>query len=64
MYKLVALNGIQLIEFIITSLPEEFLIAEEADEVKNSYYKQFDIEKDNYWVRNKIDKKDDDDLPF
>lgn len=74
LYKLIAQKNIALIELVVLSLPEKYISKHEPDELKNSYIKNYNVDKSTQWVVKKktedatlIFPPDDinpDDIPF
>ncbi len=68
-YKLITYKNISIIELVILSLPELYISEENPEMIKNSYLKQYELNKDNGWVVKPKEKLNDeinhdDDLPF
>jgi len=66
-YKLIAQKNIQLVELIILSLPESYIIQKNPEDLKNNYLQSYRVEKDNVWLVKKRDQGDSidvKDIPF
>jgi len=59
-YKLIASKNINIIELVILSLPEDYILRSDPEKQKNEYLTTYKIKKDNGWVV----RKQEDDIPF
>lgn len=62
LYKLISLNNIRLAEMVILSLPNEYIIKQNAETLKQDYVDKYKIDKDDLGTIRY--KTTDDDLPF
>lgn len=63
-YKVVAIRNISIAELCILSLPEEFIVNQDPEELKENYLSKFQIIKDNGWVVEKDESTIPPDIPF
>lgn len=62
-YKLISNNNISLVEFVLTSLKDEFILTETWEAIKTEYLEKYKIDKNtNYYYEE--DKEDFSDIPF
>ncbi|MCA9358781.1 hypothetical protein KC926_01090 [Candidatus Kaiserbacteria bacterium] len=68
LYKMICVNNIALIEFVLTSLKDKFIVSEDWESIKDSYIERYKINKSTYYYIPDKTKEDDeidpDDIPF
>lgn len=63
-YKLISQNNISLIEFVVTSLKDEFILSEGWEEIKAEYLQKYNINKETTYFYPEKEDIDIDDIPF
>lgn len=68
LYKMICVNNIALIEFVLTSLKDKYIVSEDWESIKDSYIERYKINKDTYYFvpgpSQGEDLIDPDDIPF
>lgn len=67
LYKMICVNNISLIEFVLTSLKDKYIISEDWESIKDSYIERYKINKStHYYIPDKLSEEDIDpeDIPF
>jgi hypothetical protein len=72
LYKMICVNNIALIEFVLTSLKDRYIVSEDWESIKDSYIERYKINKSTYYYipDEKINNEDDEeiinpeDIPF
>ena len=65
-YKLISQNNMSLIEFVVTSLKDEFILSEDWENIKAEYLQKYNINKNMIYFYPEKEKPeiDADDIPF
>lgn len=68
LYKMICVNSIALIEFVLTSLKDKYIVSEDWESIKDSYIERYKINKSAYFYIPERNEDDDginpEDIPF